>query len=169
MTFAVRAARPEEYATVGALTAEAYRVDGLLDEHELPTDAAYEQKLLDAARRAREAELWVAAENGRLLGCVTYCPPGSPWLELSTSADEGEFRMLAVHPEARGRGAGRALAALCEERARGHGATAMVLSSLAEMTDAHRIYLRLGYTRSPDRDWDPMPGVHLIAFSKELP
>ena len=59
MTVAVRAARPEEFAAVGALTAEAYRVDGLLDEHELPTDAAYEEKLLDAARRAR----------GRAVGC----------------------------------------------------------------------------------------------------
>ena len=40
--------------------------------------------------------------------------------------------------------------------------------SLADMTAAHRVYARLGYTRAPDRDWDPVPGVHLIAFSKEL-
>jgi hypothetical protein len=44
----------------------------------------------------------------------------------------------------------------------------MVLSSLADMAAAHRIYGRLGYTRATDRDWDPVPGVHLIAFSKEL-
>ena len=69
----------------------------------------------------------------------------------------------------RGRGAGAALAALCEERAREHGATAMVLSSLPDMTHAHRIYTRLGYRRDPSRDWDPVPGVHLIAFAKELP
>jgi ribosomal protein S18 acetylase RimI-like enzyme len=77
--------------------------------------------------------------------------------------------MLAVHPEARGRGAGQALAELCDERAREHGARWMVLSSLAEMTAAHRVYTRLGYRRASHRDWDPMPGVHLIAFSKELP
>ena len=45
----------------------------------------------------------------------------------------------------------------------------MVLSSLAEMTAAHRIYGRLGYTRAPERDWSPMPGVRLVAFGKELP
>ncbi|WP_310527193.1 GNAT family N-acetyltransferase, partial [Nocardioides sp.] len=45
-----------------------------------------------------------------------------------------EFRMLAVHPDARGQGVGTALARLCEERARAQGATAMVLSSLREMS-----------------------------------
>ena len=44
----------------------------------------------------------------------------------------------------------------------------MVLSSLPEMEHAHRIYTRLGYRRAPARDWDPAPGVHLIAFVKEL-
>jgi hypothetical protein len=44
----------------------------------------------------------------------------------------------------------------------------MVLSSLREMATAHRVYARLGYTRLPERDWEPVPGVHLIAFRKEL-
>jgi len=74
--------------------------------------------------------------------------------------------MLAVDPDARGTGAGTALAGLCEERARAHGAVGMAISSLAEMTDAHRIYSRLGYARDPGRDWSPLPGVELIAFSK---
>lgn len=159
----LRLAEPGELGALGELCVAAY------EQFFGGAEDGYRAHVADTGRRAREAELWVAAEDGRLLGCVTYCPPGSPWRELSTSADEGEFRMLAVHPEARGRGVGHALAALCDERARGHGATGMVLSSLAEMTDAHRIYTRLGYARSPDRDWDPMPGVHLIAFSKELP
>jgi GNAT superfamily N-acetyltransferase len=159
----LRLAEPGELGELGELCVAAY------EQFFGGAEDGYRAHVADTGRRAREAELWVAADDGRLLGCVTYCPPGSPWRELSTSADEGEFRMLAVHPEARGRGVGQALAALCDERARGHGATGMVLSSLAEMTDAHRIYTRLGYTRSPDRDWDPMPGVHLIAFSKELP
>lgn len=157
----LRLAVPGELDALGELSVAAY------EEFMLGAEDGYRAHVRDAARRAREAELWVAADGDALLGCVTYCPPGSPWREIST-AEEGEFRMLAVHPEARGRGAGEALAALCEERARGHGATGMVLSSLAGMASAHRIYTRLGYTRAPGRDWDPMPGVHLIAFSKEL-
>jgi ribosomal protein S18 acetylase RimI-like enzyme len=157
----LRLARPEELDALGELTVAAY------EEFLLGAEDGYRVHVRDAARRAREAELWVAAEGEDLLGCVTYCPPGSPWREISRD-DEGEFRMLAVHPRARGRGAGLALAELCEQRAREHGATGMVLSSLADMAAAHRIYGRLGYTRAPDRDWDPVPGVHLIAFSKEL-
>ena len=158
----LRRAEVAELDDLGELTVAAY------EEFMLgPTDP-YRVHVRDTASRAREAELWVAADGGRLLGCVTSCPPGSPWRELATSADEGEFRMLAVHPDARGRGVGEALAALCEERARGHGATRMLLSSLDEMTAAHRVYGRLGYVRLPERDWSPVAGVHLIAFTKEL-
>jgi ribosomal protein S18 acetylase RimI-like enzyme len=76
--------------------------------------------------------------------------------------------MLAVDPSAQGSGAGTALARLCEQRAREHGATAMALSSLATMTAAHRIYARLGYARDPARDWSPVSGVDLLAFGKAL-
>ncbi|PVG83299.1 GNAT family N-acetyltransferase [Nocardioides gansuensis] len=157
----LRRARPEEAAAVGDLTVAAYAqfTHGAVDP--------YVARLRDAAARDRDAELWVAVEGPELLGTVTYCPPASPWRELARD-HEGEFRMLAVHPAARGRRVGTALAALCEERARGHGASAMVLSSLAEMTAAHRVYDRLGYVRLPHRDWEPLPGVRLIAFGKEL-
>lgn len=125
----------------------------------------YRDRLHDVAARDAQAEVWVAVDGDRLLGNVTYCPPGSRWREIGRD-DEGEFRMLAVDPAAQGAGAGTALARLCEERAREHGATGMALSSLATMTAAHRIYTRLGYTRDPERDWSPLPGVDLIAFRK---
>ena len=125
----------------------------------------YRERLHDVATRDAQAEVWVAVDGERLLGNVTYCPPGSPWREIGRD-DEGEFRMLAVDPAAQGAGAGTALARLCEERAREHGATGMALSSLATMTAAHRVYARLGYARDPGRDWSPLPGVDLIAFAK---
>ena len=157
----LRRARPEELPALGDLTVAAYA------DFTLGPANPYVERLRDTASRDVQGELWVAVEGDELLGCVTCCPPGSPWRELA-GEHEGEFRMLAVAPAARGRGVGAALAALCEERAREHGATAMVLSSLPEMTHAHRIYAGLGYRRDPARDWDPVPGVHLIAFTKEL-
>lgn len=153
---------PDELVMAGRLCVAAY------EEFFTGAEDFYRGHVADVARRDREAEVWVAAEHDRLLGCVTSCPPGSSWRELARDATEGEFRMLAVHPGARGRGVGHALAVLCEERARLHGATRMVLSSLPEMAAAHRVYGRLGYTRAPERDWDPVPTVHLIAFTKEL-
>ena len=157
----VRLARPEELEAVGELTVRAYAA------YTLGPGDPYVARLRDAASRARAAELWVAVDGDRLLGSVTCCPPGSSYREVSRP-DEGEFRMLAVDPDARGTGAGTALAAHCEERARAHGAVGMALSSLAAMTAAHRIYTRLGYARDPGRDWSPLPGVELLAFSKTL-
>ena len=155
----LRRIRPEEHDAAGDVCVAAYRpfLTGAEDD--------YAQRLHDVATRAAQAEVWVAVVGGRVVGNVTYCPPGSPWREIGRD-DEGEFRMLAVDPAAQGAGAGTALARMCEERAREHGATGMALSSLATMTAAHRVYARLGYDRDPDRDWAPMPGVDLLAFRK---
>jgi hypothetical protein len=57
MSFVVRPARPEEYGAVGQMTAAGYRADGLLEVADHPVESSYESQLLDAARRAREAEL----------------------------------------------------------------------------------------------------------------
>ncbi len=157
----IRRAVPDDHAAVGALTEDAY--EEFIDD---PEDY-YRAALRDAARRDREAELWVAEEDDALVGTVTYCPIGSPWRELG-SDDEAEFRMLAVSPKARGHGVGEALVRKCEERARADGATWMVLSTLDEMTSAHRIYERLGYRRLPERDWFPQPDIPLWCFVKEL-
>jgi ribosomal protein S18 acetylase RimI-like enzyme len=125
----------------------------------------YRARLRDAATRDREAELWVATPDDRdeILGCVTLCPPGSPWRELA-GPDEGEFRMLAVAPEARGRGVGEALARMCLDRFRAEGARAVVICSLPQMTTAHRMYARLGFRRVPELDWSPVTGVELHGY-----
>jgi GNAT superfamily N-acetyltransferase len=157
----VRRIRPDEAPAAGDVCVAAY--DPLLTGAE----DDYRERLRDVATRDAQAEVWVAVDQDRVVGVVTYCPPGSPWREIGRD-EEGEFRMLAVDPAAQGTGAGTALARLCEERARAHGATGMALSSLATMTAAHRVYARLGYVREPGRDWSPVPGVDLLAFSKAL-
>jgi len=130
-------------------------------------DDPYLTRLRDAEARAAQAELWVARDGATLLGSVTSCPPGSPWREVARP-DEGEFRMLSVHPDARGHGVGRALVDHVEDRWRAAGAHGMAISSLPGMSTAHALYAALGYRRDPTRDWSPLPGVELVAFSKEL-
>ncbi|MBL8925742.1 MAG: GNAT family N-acetyltransferase, partial [Pseudonocardia sp.] len=140
----VRPARPDEFAAVGALTADGYRADGLLSRSG-GTDH-YEAELLDAAARAAAAELLVAADpGGRLLGTLTWCPPGSGLRELATGLDQGEFRMLAVAPAARRRGVARALVRHCLAEARRLGLGELVLSSLPGMTAAHALYAGFGF------------------------
>jgi predicted N-acetyltransferase YhbS len=169
MTFRIRAVRPDEYAAVGVLTADAYRMDGLLDAHELPVDAAYEGQLLDAARRAREAELWVAVEeDDTVLGTVTWCPVGSPWRQLARADHQAEFRMLSVAGAGRRRGVARALVEACLDRARRDGMTEVVIWSHPRMLGAHALYARTGFARAEDLDGTPAPGVHLWGFRRAL-
>lgn len=160
----VRRARPAEYDVVGRLTLAAYEADGLVGTPDGAEDF-YVAMLLDAARRDREAEVWVAADGaGTLLGTVTWCPEGSAWREVTARRDQAEFRMLAVDPAARRRGVARALVEACLARARDDGAREVLLSSLPQMTAAHGLYRDLGFVRAPELDHSPAPTVHLWAF-----
>jgi len=159
----IRRARPEELEEVGRTTVAAYTA--YLDES---PEGDYVTHLRDAARRDREAELWVAVDDdGTLLGSITSCPEGSPWRELSQPG-EGEFRMLAVDPAAQGRGVGTALVRHVVEAFRAQGARAVVICSMTTMEAAHRVYRGLGFTCDPALDWSPVPGVELVAFRLDL-
>ena len=162
MTLTIRLAVPDEYEEIGTLTAEAYLEDGFV-----PPGSDYEPTLRAAADRAAKAELWVAAGHADLLGSVTFCPPGSVYREIARDG-EGEFRMLAVSPAARGLGVGTALTQQCLRRSRALSLDRLVMCSAWNMTTAHRIYQRIGFTRLPDRDWEPVPGVALLAFTLDL-
>ncbi|WP_250288715.1 GNAT family N-acetyltransferase [Streptomyces atroolivaceus] len=166
MDVSIRPARPAEFEELGELTAQAYLGDGLLD---LGADDPYLEQLRAVGRRAAEAEVLVALDaDGRLLGGVTYVAPGSPWADIA-GENEAEFRMLAVSPEARGRGAGEALVRACVDRARAAGGlSGLVLSTQRSMLGAHRLYRRLGFVRTPERDWCPLPDLPLLTFRLEL-
>jgi ribosomal protein S18 acetylase RimI-like enzyme len=159
----IRLVRPEELEEVGRLTTEVYVGEGYIDVGD-----RYALELVDTAARAREAEVWVAVEDGRVLGSVTFCPVGSAYREIARD-DEGEFRMLAVSSSARGRGLGRELVALCVQRSRELGYAGVRMSTMDRMTAAHGVYEGLGFTRSPQDDWSPQPHVQLLAYVASLP
>ncbi|CAL9520343.1 hypothetical protein SUDANB106_03844 [Streptomyces sp. enrichment culture] len=171
MDITVRAARPHEYEAVGELTAGVYLGDGLLD---FGRRDPYLAVLRDARHRAEHAELLVAAgpagsgadegAGGEVLGTVTFAVYGGEYAEIARPG-EGEFRTLAVRPDARGRGVGEALVRECVDRARALGLERLVLSSQHMMHAAHRLYGRLGFVRTPDRDWRPVENVPLLTFA----
>lgn len=133
-------------------------------------DDDYAAHLADAAGRHEAAEV-VVARQGELgetdepvVGTVTFCPPGSSFREIARD-DEGEMRMLAVDPRARGRGVGQALVEHCLTATRELGLSGVRISTLAGMTSAHRLYERLGFERAPDDDWSPVAHVQLLAYA----
>ncbi|WP_434439813.1 GNAT family N-acetyltransferase [Lentzea sp. E54] len=161
----IRPATEADLSVVGAITVEAYRADGFVDAHD-----DYASTLADAASRYRDAELLVAVDSvsAVVLGSVTVVRPGTPYAEVSRPG-ELEFRMLSVASAARGRGVGEALVRAVIARARAAGAGSVVLSSSERMLAAHRLYERLGFTRLPERDWSPLPGLNLRAYAYGMP
>ncbi|MEV5318388.1 GNAT family N-acetyltransferase [Streptomyces sp. NPDC052687] len=184
MEIVIRPVTPAEYDAVAELTAQAYLRDGLLDFGE---SDAYLHELRDVAKRAAAAEVLVAvakeqgrtaeqgvrltegseraAEEGeRVVGGVTFVPSGGPMADIA-GPGEAEIRMLAVAHEARRRGVGAALVRACVDRARATpGCVRVVLSSQRAMRSAHRVYERLGFVRTPGRDWNPLPELDDITL-----
>jgi GNAT superfamily N-acetyltransferase len=162
----VRSIEPAEHERLGELTVAAYHAfpDGI-------TEDSYDAELRDVAGRvaALDTEVLVAVDGTTVVGGVTYVSSSaSPYYELDPDPDACSFRMLAVDPSVQGSGAGRALVAEVVERARSAGRCRMLIHSTPWMRRAHAMYDRFGFTRRPDLDWEPRPGIVLWGFGLEL-
>jgi ribosomal protein S18 acetylase RimI-like enzyme len=125
-------------------------------------------QLRNVAGRADRAELLVVRDGeGRVVGSVALVLRGD-FGEITESDDEAAFRMLVVDPAAQGRGIGELLVRTCLERARAAGKRRMVLSTDRRMAAAQRLYVRLGFTRLPERDWQPVPGIDLLVYALDF-
>ncbi|MCX5046103.1 GNAT family N-acetyltransferase [Aldersonia sp. NBC_00410] len=151
----IRAASPEQYDEIGALTVEVY-VDGGF----IPETSPYAAELGDTANRAASADILVAELDGRIVGSVTVARPGTIYARLA-APDEIEFRMLAVDKSVRGRGVGTTLVRHVLALAAAEGFRGVVITTMDQMVDARRIYERLGFVRVPERDSEVAPGFVL--------
>lgn len=158
----IRPARPDEYDAVAALTVRVYVGDGYV-----PAGDDYATELADVAHRAAAAEVLVAEQEGRIAGSLTVARPGTPYAEIAQPG-ELEFRMLAVAAEARGHGVGTALVRAVIDEATAGGYEAVVLTTMATMTDAHSIYERLGFVGVPERNWLTHDGLRLFVMRLAL-
>jgi ribosomal protein S18 acetylase RimI-like enzyme len=156
----VEPATPDDFPQIAELTAGVYRDEGLAPEE-------YQRQLRDVAGRAARAELLIARDGDAVVGSVALVLDGD-FREISDSDEEAAFRMLVVDRAVRGRGVGELLVRECLDRARAAGKRRMVLSTDPGMRAAHRLYERLGFTRLPERDWSPLPGVNLMAYGRAL-
>ncbi len=160
MEMVVREADPAEFEVIGEIAVAAYRT---ID----PDLGGYEVRLRDVAGRSRHGTVLVAVLDGRVIGTATYVGDhASPLAESEDPGDAG-LRMLAVAPDAMGRGAGSALVEETIARARRDGRSRLVLLSRSTMLAAHAIYDRLGFARAPELDetWDD---VTLVGFALRL-
>jgi ribosomal protein S18 acetylase RimI-like enzyme len=158
----IRDARQDEFDELGDIRVGAYLADGFLSPQ-----SAYADRLRELGADGLDHVLVAVQPNGssrgRIIGTVMLqgWPQGG---EILAGPDEAEIRALAVSPDARGTGVGRALLAAVIERAGSEGIRHLVLLTQPEMKAAHHLYDRAGFSRLPERDWSPEAGVDLLAY-----
>jgi len=130
-----------------------------------PSFLTYRASVPDVWSRLDEGMLLVAERQGEIIGTVHYYPP-----RAELPAGEGwpigwaSFRLLGVHPEARGLGVGRLLAEECVRRARADGAPVLGLHTSEWMWVARDMYERMGFARHPEMDFRPRPDFVVTAY-----
>jgi ribosomal protein S18 acetylase RimI-like enzyme len=160
----IRDVRPDEHAAVGELRVAAYRALGLL-----PEGSGYAETLR-AFGFGGDHDVLVAideAGNG-ILGTVTL-EPFDPASELAKDDTEADIRAFAVAPHAQGQGVGRQLMLAVIERAEKRGLRRLRLCTQPAMAAAQHLYATIGFSRTPELDFAPAPGLTLRAYELALP
>jgi GNAT superfamily N-acetyltransferase len=171
-TAQVRDARPGDQAAIRDVTLAAYQEYAA----EMPAHwEGYRQHILDtlaAIGRGGPAAQIVAERDRVIAGTVVLYPAGATLFALDGVAVKlpwPEVRLLAVAPAARGQGVGLTLMEECVRRARQAGAPALALHTTDMMRAAVRLYVRMGFARTPELDFHPGPGLTVKGFRLDLP
>jgi len=167
VNISVRVAEVHEYDRVAAIMLAAY---GSVPGFRL--EGAYAAELADVAGRSASTTLLVAVdelgEDAMVVGAVTYLDdPSSPYAQ-PMRVDEAALRMLAVDPDFQSRGVGAALVEACVVRATAAGAARLVLHTTEWMAAGRRLYERLGFRRSPERDAMVEDRIQLLSYVFDL-
>jgi GNAT superfamily N-acetyltransferase len=165
--FQLRDSRPGDQAAILELTLAAYREYGdILGENY----HIYEDSIIATLGDIGAAAQIVAEMEGRLVGAALLYPPGTAF-----EVEEGmpapiwpEVRLVAVPPAARGHGIGKALVQECLRRARQDGCPGLALHTTDMMQVAMQMYERMGFFRTPEYDFFPVPEFQVKAYRYEF-
>jgi ribosomal protein S18 acetylase RimI-like enzyme len=102
-----------------------------------------------------------------ILGTITI-EQFSPGSELAKDDTEADVRAFAVAPRAQGKGVGRDLLLAVIEYAEKRGLHRLRLCTRPAMRAAQHLYAAAGFTRTPELDFCPMPGLILRAYELDL-
>lgn len=143
----IREARAGELAAVEALVKGAYR-----EYRELVPAEGWERWMesITQAVSAGAGLLLVAEADGVLQGAVQFFPDATQSRQGHWPAGAATIRLLAVLPEARGRGLGTRLTEECLRRARELKIPTIYLYTGRFMLAARHIYEKLGFQRAPE-------------------
>jgi len=164
----IRDARPDEIGAIRRLTVGAYA------EYAATMPAALWRAYRKAIVRTLDGQgpvQRIVAEldgEGPVGTVLLFAPSAAAYGQAADGASWPEVRLLAVRPQVRGRGVGATLMEACARRACLAGAGAVGLHTMDVMEAAVRLYDRLGYVRTPERDFSPLPGVVVKGYRLDL-
>jgi predicted N-acetyltransferase YhbS len=165
--FEIRDARPEERDAIRDLTLRAYAEYATIMHRDAWT--GLEKAIHDAFRATTPAEQVVADDHGTLIGSVMLFPAQvRAYGDMLEPLAWPEVRLLAVPPEARGRGVAKALMDECLRRAREAGAAAVGIHTSGSMRVAMQMYERMGFVRVPEHDVRVPSGELVEAYRLSL-
>ena len=124
-------------------------------------------KMFAAAEVKKRGKIILALDGQKSpVGMIIVGTHGNPYKQVATEG-EAEMQLLGSSPAVRGQGVGEALCRAFEKQALIDGLKKAVLSTQPAMAAAHKLYLKLGYERNPDRDWERNDRKFLV-FEKNL-
>jgi ribosomal protein S18 acetylase RimI-like enzyme len=132
-----------------------------------PADRAAQMQRREVLEPEGSFLVAVREADDAVLGATILLHPGSTFHQVARPG-EREFRMLAVHPDARGQGVGEALVRACIHAATAEKAEALVLWTRPTMIAAQRLYDRLGFVRVPERDKEDARGFTRLVYRLSL-
>ncbi len=156
MSFLIRDIQRSEYEALGALMVSVYStLEGFPTPKQQP---AYYDMLQNIGRLSEQADtrVLVAVEGNTLLGGVVFFSHMKQYGSGGTATNETDasgIRLLAVNPNVRGKGVGKAITFYCIEQAKNSGHKHVVLHTTKAMKVAWAMYENLGFKRAPDLDF----------------
>lgn len=151
---AVRVARPDDTDALVALVNDAYRVEAFFVGGDRTASAEISQ-LIDAS------EVFVVDDELGVAACV----------HVAVHEGRGYFGMLAVRPDAQGKGLARLLIEDAEARVRAAGCQWMDIKVVNLRTDLVPFYERLGYVAGGTEPYVHRPVLqpcHFVLMTKRL-
>ena len=163
-------AAPNEYTEIGASMADVYSsLEGFPSREDQPNYYSLFDNLATLVGNPATDLITARTHSGELLGSVIYFADmkfygsgGTATTLLNTSG----LRLLAVNPEARGNGVGRALTPKCIELAHEKQQSQVALHTTQYMNSAWALYEKMGFKRFEEIDFLqgelPVSGFRLV-------
>lgn len=153
----IRDIQPEEFEALGNIMVDVYsRLGGFPSPEEQPKYYEMLQNIGQLTKKPDTRVLVALSEEDEILGGVVYFSDMKQYGSGGTATKEqgaSGIRLLAVSPDARKQGIGKALTFHCIDLAQQSNNNQIILHTTKSMQVAWKMYEKLGFERSEDLDF----------------